>query len=118
MSRLGFHSSSKLVTPTSQERQAVLPTARLKHGIGLLLTQKHWVPPLAEPITVNVISMGLPEIGLIMRRICSGFGGAYVTVVEVLAPRFGEFLVGNTDRTKTLLVCTTCYTITININQF
>ena len=40
---------------------------------------------VAEPIAVNVISMGLLEIGLL----------------ETRAPRFGEFLVGNTASYQT-----------------
>ena len=50
----------------------VLPTPWLNHRFRLLLTSvplaKNWVPQFAEPITVNVISMGSLEIGLLETR--------------------------------------------------
>ena len=48
---------------------------------------KNRVPLFAEPITVNVISMGLPEIGLLKTCVLRIWRGL---------PQFGEFLVGNT----------------------
>ena len=63
----------------------MLPKTRLNHRIGVLLTPvsraKNWVSWFADPITVNVCSLGILEIGLL-------------EVLEVLAP---WFLVGNTD---------------------
>ena len=53
---------------------SVLPTPRLNRGIGLLLTRCRW-PKIGcrgllnqAASTVNVISMGIPEIGLLTTR--------------------------------------------------
>ena len=40
--------------------------------------QKNWVPQFAEPIAV--ISMGLPEIGLLQTCTRYGFGGTWAAV--------------------------------------